>query len=227
MRVLASADVHGKRPVYDWLLTVAQEHHVEAIVLAGDLLGCLDGFETPEQAQRHEAAMLIELLETAGAPVLYIMGNDDLIELDSGSDRVRSIHGRKIACGRFTFVGYQYSLPFTGGPFEKPDADIRIDLACLPGPFDAGTVFVSHSPAFGILDPGFGDAKIGSRSLRKFLQVNPLRAHIHGHSHAGFGRKDSHFNVASAGRARAMIIDLETLQHQLLGSGPLSGQEQT
>lgn len=103
------------------------------------------------------------------------------------------------------------------GTFEKPEADIQIDLAHLPTPFDAETVFVSHSPAFGILDPGFGDSQIGSRSLREFLEANPCRAHIHGHSHAGFGRKDNHFNVASAGQARAMIIDLETLQHQLFG----------
>jgi Icc-related predicted phosphoesterase len=41
MWVLASADVHGSRPVYDWLITVAREHHVEAIVLAGDFAGML------------------------------------------------------------------------------------------------------------------------------------------------------------------------------------------
>ena len=220
MRVLASADVHGRWSVYLWLLTIAREHHVEAIVLAGDLLGGLDGFHTPEQAQRHEAGMLIELLEGAAAPVLYIMGNDDLIELASGSNRVQSLHGHPVECGGFKFVGYQYSLPFMGGTFEKPEADFQIDLSRLPLLFDAKTVLVSHSPAFGILDPGFGDSQIGSRSLREFLEANPCRAHIHGHSHAGFGRKDNHFNVASAGQARAMIIDLETLQHQVLGLEP-------
>jgi Icc-related predicted phosphoesterase len=217
MRILASADVHGSRPVYDWLLNVAREHDVEAIVLAGDLFGCLDGFDTPEDAQRHEAGILTELLDRAGVPVLYIMGNDDLVELHSGSDRVQSIHGRQVECGGFAFVGYQYSLPFMGGTFEKPDADIRIDLAQLPARLSPATVFVSHSPAWGILDPGFGGVQIGSSSLGKFLEANPFRAHIHGHSHAGFGRHGNHFNVAAAARKRAMIIDLETLQHQVLG----------
>jgi Icc-related predicted phosphoesterase len=189
------------------------------IVLAGDLLGCADGFNTPEDAQHHEAGRLVELLTGAGVPVLYIMGNDDLVELNSGSDRVQSIHGRQIECERFNFVGYQYSLPFIGGTFEKPDAEIQIDPAHLPASLDAATVFVSHSPAFGILDPGLGGAQIGSRSLGEFLEVNPFRVHIHGHSHEGFGRKDRHFNVASAGLARAMIIDLQTLQHQVLGLG--------
>ena len=217
MRVLAAADLHGQRPVYNWLIATARERHVEAIVLAGDLLGCLDGFETPEDAQLHEAGMLVELLAGAGVPVLYIMGNDDLIELRSGSDRVRSIHGRQVECGRFRFVGYQYSLPFMGGPFEKPDVDIRVDLAGLPASLDAATIFVSHSPAFGILDPGFGGAQIGSQAIREFLEAQPFLAHIHGHSHAGFGRRNRHFNVASAGQARAMVIDLETLRHQRLG----------
>src|SRR5205814_5814808 len=132
MRVLASADVHGKRPVYDWLIAIARKRRVDAIVLAGDLLGYLDGFDTPESAQLHEASMLLELLAGAEVPVLYIMGNDDLIELESRSDRVQSIHGRQVECGRFNFVGYQYSLPFMGGTFEKPDADIKADLAHLP-----------------------------------------------------------------------------------------------
>ena len=77
------------------------------------------------------------------------MGNDDLVELDSRSDRVQSLHGRAITSGPFTFVGYQYSLPFMGGTFERPDADIESDLTRLP-PFDAATIFVSHSPAFGV-----------------------------------------------------------------------------
>jgi len=219
MRILASADVHGSQPVYEWLLNLAREQGVDAIVLAGDLFGGLDGFDVPEDAQRHEASLLTDMLEGTGLPVLYIMGNDDLVELNPGAGRVQSIHGREVRCGRFKFVGYQYSLPFIGGTFEKLDTDIRIDLADLPTRLGPETVFVSHSPALGILDPGFGDAHIGSNSLREFLDANPFRAHIHGHSHAGFGRQGNHFNVASAARMRSMIIDLETMGHQLVGLG--------
>jgi Icc-related predicted phosphoesterase len=219
MRILASADVYGSQPVYAWLLNVAREQEVDAIVLAGDLFGCLDGFDTPEDAQRHEASLLTDVLEGTGLPVLYIMGNDDLVELNPGAGRVQSVHGREVRCGRYSFVGYQYSLPFMGGTFEKPDTDIRIDLADLPARLGPETVFVSHSPALGILDPGVGDVHIGSSSLREFLDANPFRAHIHGHSHAGFGRQGNHFNVASAARMRSMIIDLETMGHQVVGLG--------
>jgi Icc-related predicted phosphoesterase len=220
MKVLASADVHGRLEVYEWLLNAARQHDVQVILLGGDLLGCPDGFDTPEDAQRHEAGTVIDMLDTAGVPVLYIMGNDDLVELDSRSTRVQSIHGRRVTFGGFHFVGYQYSLPFMGGVFEKPDADIDADLASLTSLVDAHTVFVTHSPVLGILDPGLGESRIGSESLRRFLERNPCLVHVHGHSHAGFGRLGKHVNVASAGRSRAMILNLETLEHQVLGMEP-------
>lgn len=220
MRLLASADVHGDREIYEWLLAVADEERVGAVVLAGDLLGCPDGFDTPEDAQRHDADLLMDLLEQASAPVLYIMGNDDLVELNSHVDHVRSVEQRRVSIGKYSFVGYQYSLPFMGGTFERPDAKIAADLDRITGLVDADTVFVSHSPAFGILDPGIMEIRIGSRSLFAFLEANPFRAHIHGHSHGGFGRSGRHFNVAAAGRWRAMIIDLETMGHRVVEAGP-------
>ena len=220
MQLLMSADQHGKWPVFNWLLTVARERHIDAIVLAGDLLGCPDGFDTPEEAQRHDANRVNELLATAEIPVFYVMGNDDLVELNSNSDQVQSVHERQVRLGRFTIVGYQYSLPFMGGTFEKPDAAIEVDLAPLAGFVDADAIFVSHTPAFGILDPGFRESQIGSRSLRQFLDTKPFLAHIHGHSHAGFGRNGKHFNVASAGRQRAMLLDTETMKHEVLDLEP-------
>ena len=216
MRILASADLHGKQEVNAWLVRAASDHGVEALILAGDLLGCLEGFDTPEAAQEHEAHVLSEVLASAGLPVLYVMGNDDLVELQPTCDRVQSIHGRQIQLGKYSFVGYQYSLPFMGGTFEKTEAGINADLVALEHLVRVDTVFVSHSPALGVLDPGIGEAHIGSSSLQAFLARHPYRAHIHGHSHTGFGRQGAHFNVAAAGHKRAMILDLETLEHQIV-----------
>lgn len=107
-----------------------------------------------------------------------------------------------------------------GGTFEKPDAAIELDLVPLAGLVDADTIFVSHSPAFGILDPGFGDSQMGSRSIRQFLDTKSFLAHIHGHSHAGFGSSGKHFNVAAAGRRRAMVLDTDTMTHDVLDMEP-------
>jgi Icc-related predicted phosphoesterase len=131
MRILASADVHGSQPVYEWLLNLAREQEVDAIVLAGDLLGYLDGFDTPEDAQRHEANWLTDVLEGSGLPVLYIMGNDDFVDLNPSASRVQSIHQREVRCGRFRFVGYQFSLPFMGGTLRNQIlTSASISLTC-------------------------------------------------------------------------------------------------
>jgi Icc-related predicted phosphoesterase len=131
------------------------------------------------------------------------------VELPVGSERVQSLHGRRVQVGSDAFVGYQYSLPFMGGTFEKPKAGIATDLKALERLVDARTVFVSHSPALGL-----GETRIGSHSLGGFLKRQAVLAHIHGHSHAGFGRHGVHFNVASGGLERAMILDLATMKHE-------------
>ena len=216
-----SADQHGKWPVFQLAAEGrAPASHRRYRARGRPIMGCPDGFDTPEEAQRHDANKLNALLATVAIPIFYVMGNDDLVELNSNSDRVQSVHARQVRWGRFTIVGYQYSLPFMGGTFEKPDAAIEVDLAPLAGFVGADTIFVSHSPAFGILDPGFGESQIGSRSLRQFLDTKPFLAHIHGHSHAGFGRSGKHFNVASAGRQRAMVLDTETMKHDVLDLEP-------
>ena len=217
MRVLASADLHGFHPVYDWLLDTASAHHVDAIVLAGDLLGFPDGFDTVEAAQEYDALVTTAMLARAAAPVLYMMGNDDLVELHSAVDTVRSIHGRSVECGSFIFVGYQYALPFMGGTFEKPDNEIERDLSELNMLMNDRAVFVSHSPIHGVLDRARSGVHIGSVAMKTFLARNRFRAHIHGHCHEQFGRSGNHFNVASAARRRAMIIDLDTMEHQVVG----------
>jgi Icc-related predicted phosphoesterase len=51
MIVLASADLHGDYEIYEWLVTVVADRGPDVLVLAGDLLGCPNGFDTVEDAQ--------------------------------------------------------------------------------------------------------------------------------------------------------------------------------
>lgn len=70
-----------------------------------------------------------------------------------------------------------YPFPFMGGVFEKAEEGIETDLAALTSLLDSQTVFVSHSPALSILDRGFAETRIGSESLRRFLEKNSFLAH--------------------------------------------------
>src|SRR5262245_23937287 len=131
MRFLAASDIHGSYPVYEWLVRRAHERNVEALVLAGDLLGCPDGYDIVEDAQRQDAAAIVKILQRTSIPVYYIMGNDDLVELDPRSDQFIPIHGRRVELANTNLVGYQYTLPFMGGIYEKPEDEIRADLRQL------------------------------------------------------------------------------------------------
>jgi Icc-related predicted phosphoesterase len=164
MKVLAASDVHGAHETYAWLAEVCARRRVEALVLAGDLLEGSPDLPV-EIAQSRDAEAVLDLLEQADCPILYIMGNDDLVELPARSTRFVPLHGRRQEFGPFNFVGYQYSLPFMAGVFEKPESEIAADLASLAPLVDERTVLVTHSPAYGILDLGILDRHAGSTSV--------------------------------------------------------------
>jgi len=212
MKILACADIHGEHPTYAWLVHCARETGCAAIVLAGDLLGCPEDHPSVEDAQRADAAAIASMLEESEVPVLYIMGNDDLVEFEPGAGSLRPLHGRRIDIGGYNFVGYRYSLPFICQDTEKPEEEIARDLVALQDLVDEATVLVTHSPAFGILDVGILCRHAGSTSLLDLVERRQPRVHVHGHVHSKFGRQGRHFNVAAGGFRRAVRIDLESLE---------------
>jgi Icc-related predicted phosphoesterase len=216
MRVLASADIHGEHGVYRWLVQKADEVEADLIILAGDLLGSPEGLDAVEAAGRADAARVTGILNGTRVPVLFVMGNEDCLELEPTGNGIRSIHNERFELGDASFVGYQYSLPFKGGIFEKPEDEIGADLDRLERLVDESTILVTHSPAYGILDIGMMDTHSGSRSILELIQKRKPRAHIHGHIHEQFGRFDRHFNVASEARRRGMVIDLDTMKHVVI-----------
>ena len=117
MRILATADIHGNCAVYRAIRTLGEERQVEALVLAGDLLGMPDGLQTVEEAQRANGREICKVFSGLKIPVLYIMGNDDLVELEPPGRPYQSIHGRRVDLEPYNFVGYQFSLPFNGRRF--------------------------------------------------------------------------------------------------------------
>jgi Icc-related predicted phosphoesterase len=216
MRLLACADVHGDHEVYSWLAETARRLEPDALVLAGDLLGFPSGYQTWECAQEADARAIVGLLARAGVAVYFVMGNHDRIMISSNSRTFVSLHERRIELGRYNLVGYAYSVRQRGGLFEKGEAEIAEDVGRLELWFDSNSVLVAHSPAWGILDRGKNSARIGSLSLAALLERRAVRAHVHGHSHEDFGRSDNRFNVACGRRKRAMMLDLESLTHDVV-----------
>ncbi len=216
MLLLASADTHGVMSIYEWLVASASKHSADAVLLAGDLFaGDLAA------GQRAQSPKIVAALKRCAAPVYYIMGNDDNCALGYEDDQVRPLGGRRLECGGYNFVGYEYSPPFVGGPYEKPEPEMARDLEALAALVDARTVLVTHAPAQGILDRTYGGERVGSRAIAGLIERHPPLAHVHGHIHESFGRDGNHFNAAAAGRPRAFLIELEgeNLGCRILDSG--------
>lgn len=151
-----------------------------------------------------------------------LMGNDDLIELESTPPNFTNVHARRVEFEGFDVVGYQYSLPFMGGRFEKPEAEIAADIAALDALMSGRTLLVTHSPAFGVLDLGVMGEHAGSPSIGAACERHDVQVHVHGHVHDGFGRSGRHFNVASGGRAlRGALLDLSGGEHRLFDYGDI------
>jgi Icc-related predicted phosphoesterase len=215
MRVLAASDIHGNLETYRWLSGVADERRAELMVLAGDLLGSGGDDDTIEEAQRRDAAGLVSILRALSVPAFYIMGNDDWVELTPFGEQIRSLHGERVDRDEFNFVGYQCTLPFMGGVNERSEEAIASDLFRLETLMDERTILVTHSPAAGVLDSTpLGPA--GSVSIRDAILRRGVRAHIHGHTHGSFGREGRHFNVAARRQRRAMLIDLNSMVHEVV-----------
>jgi Icc-related predicted phosphoesterase len=215
-RLLASADLHGFRDVYGWLVELTVTKEPDGVVLAGDLLGFPDSHGTVEEAQAADAQEVVAVLSEIDCPVFYVMGNDDFVDLDPSVSKIQSVHGRRVPFGNFNVVGYQHTLPFMGGINEKAEREMKEDFDELENLVDQNTVLVTHGPAYGVLDRVTIGGHVGSTSLRDLIDRCSPRIHIHGHIHYWFGREGRHFNVASAGRKRAMLIDLTTMDHEVI-----------
>jgi Icc-related predicted phosphoesterase len=220
MLILASADLHGSRPVYRWVAAQARRHRPQAIVLAGDLFGFPDGFDSVEAAQADDAAALERELSGLGIPVLYIAGNDDFIDWHASGDGFTDLHARRACVAGQAFVGYHFTPPFVGSCHEKPAAAIADDLRALEPLLDSRTVLVTHGPPRESPAGGPGSWPHPDGGLARLLERRPVRAHIHGHSHAAFGRYGRRFNVAAAARRRGMLIDLGQLTARILEEPP-------
>ncbi len=218
MKLLAAADFHGDLEIYAWLVQCAQECRPDAVILGGDLLAARPDHPGPIQASHGEcASRVVDLLSTIDVPVFYIMGNDDMAELDPPAGTIQSVHNRRVEFNGFNVVGYQFSLPFMGGINEKPEDGIRADLEQLEALIDERTIFVTHSPAYGTMDVGFIMAQhAGSTSIRDVIERRVPMAHIHGHIHSEFGRSGKHFNVAAAGTGNMTLIEVPELGYRVL-----------
>lgn len=193
------------------LVKSVQELRADLLLLAGDLFAA-----DSEDGQRKQAQQIVAVLRRVAAPCFYLMGNDDTVSLDHEDEHIKPLHARRLACGDWNFVGYEYTPPFVGAVFVKPESEIQKDMRSLEPLLDQQTILVTHAPAYGTLDRSYLDQQVGSHSLASLLNRTRVLAHIHGHIRGDFGRDGNHFNVAAAGQRRAVVVGRPSLEHRVL-----------
>jgi Icc-related predicted phosphoesterase len=139
------------------------------------------------EAIRDKARDLQGMLERAGVPVYFVMGNDDGIVAGgyewSSTSLLVNVNQRRVDLRGWNIVGYQYTLPFVGGLFEKPEAEQAEDLRALRELVDDRTILITHGPPRGIMDWD----NYGSQSLRELVDSRHPRVHLFGHIHQAAG----------------------------------------
>lgn len=82
----------------------------------------------------------------------------------------------------------------------KAQPTIEEELASLPPMVDPSrTVFVSHAPPYGtILDVKYGGEHVGSKAVKRFIEINQPAITFHGHIHESFVETRSYFTTIGA-----------------------------
>ena len=245
MKLLFTSDLHGLEAAYSRFSDLLRDGEYHAGVIAGDLMTfpsekaiekATDAYRrlraggsrlsadqrsfVERTAVKDDERTLKGMLKRSGKIVLFVMGNDDGL-LGDGAEwasdgTMVNVNMRKATCRGVPFVGYQYTNPYVGGPFEKPECEQEADFLVLGRLLDGNTVLITHGPPAGILDLAGDGHHLGSMALRRLVDRRRPRLHLFGHIHQAFGIEGTSVNGAYPGCRKFLAVDTETLEARLL-----------
>jgi len=210
MDLVVVSDFHGEVEAARGVVTLVEEHGIDAIVVCGDIT---------HAGTEEDAEYLLNTLLDATPNVLYVSGNFDPPEMMTGVTGSKAIclHGRSHSIGAYTFVGVSCSTP---APFFSPssisDEEIEATLnRALSSIGQRGKlILVSHDPPNSTsLDKTNRGSNVGSKSIKEFiLREKPILAAC-GHIHESPGVDKINSTVAvnpgPAFTRRAALVKLE------------------
>ena len=174
-KIIATSDLHGQLPLIP---------DCDLLILAGDI--CTHG-GPQAQSQWLDQRFRTWLDSVPAKEVVAVAGNHDLIferaeDLVPKDLRWHYLKDQSIQLLGFHIYGTPWQLPFWGA-FNLNEAGLKLQYEKVPDKVD---LFISHGPAFGIVD-AVGARHVGSTSLRsKVIEVRP-KLFICGHIHDAYG----------------------------------------
>lgn len=205
MRILFTSDLHGHMQAFERFSEILKKDELDIGILSGDLM-------TYHPDKREIEDKTKKILEESGKRIFFLMGNDDGI-LDHNWEETELLKNpdlKKMEFGDSSFVGYQYTNPYVGGPFEKTEEQQAVDMPLLQSLIESNTILISHGPAYGVLDKAYDDQHVGSTALSELLTKTMPAFHLFGHIHQSAGISGSSVNGAYPNIRKFFVIDTKT-----------------
>jgi Icc-related predicted phosphoesterase len=174
MKILAFSDIHGDINYLKEVYRKSKRENIDLIIFAGDL------FEFYKYSKRVK-----EILNEFDKKILLIHGNHENQELINKvcSDNIINIHNKIIEINKIKFFGYG------GGGFSYQDKRLEFAVEKIKNELN-NWVFVTHQPPFNTNLDKIRNDHVGSKSIKKIIEIfNPL-LNICGHLHENFNVED-------------------------------------
>jgi uncharacterized protein len=179
MVIISLTDIHSHASAVSAL--GKQLRTADLVLLSGDIT---------HFGHKREMAGMIGLIRGFNPSVFAVSGNCDY------PDAEEFLTEEKIGLNcltrefmGFSFYGLSGSLPCPGKtPNEYSEEEFEVFLRDLPSDKQLPQILVSHQPPYGTLNdqvaPG---VHVGSKSIRKFIEINQPLICFSGHIHEGVG----------------------------------------
>jgi len=198
MRLLATADFHGKRTFAIRAYLYARDKNVDAITIAGDIV---------HKSSLDEAKRILSVFKDI--PVLFVPGNTDPPELcEYSSENLINLHGRSYSFEGVTFFGVGGSLPTPFySTFTLSEEDIEKILDARKT-----AVLVTHTPPYGLkISKTWRGEIVGSKKLRQYIETFQPLLNIcgHIHEHRGIDKIGATICINTGQIPHAYIIEIK------------------
>ena len=180
MKLLLFGDVHCDENACKHIVKLSRQ--ADVVIGVGDYATFRKGLDKT-----------IAWLSAIETPTLLVFGNhespDELSRACASWASVRILHGEGVTINDQLFFGIGGSIPVT--PFGDWSVDVSEEVAeTLLAKAPEDCVLITHSPPLNCLDLAGNNQRLGSRSIRDFIETQQPGLAVCGHIHEAWNCRD-------------------------------------